>query len=97
MPFEIHRRNEVKNENQVGGAQYATGELAFRAAMGNVTTYITDHWDSNPGITDLDGPGDNTKFKIYIERRPGQAEIELRFDIPTVDQTNSIYWRVVSV
>lgn len=95
MPFQIDRFNQVKNETITAPAQYNTGEEAFRAAMQNVTTYITDHWD-NAGVGNSDGPDDGGRFKIYIERRPGRAEVELRWDYPIVDdrETNSIFWLI---
>ena len=60
--------------------------------------FITDKWGAGGG-SDEDGPADDGRFKIYIERRPGRSEIELRYDFGAgIDrETNSIYWRVLEV
>ncbi len=99
MPFKIHRINDDKGTTDIAPPEYATGEGAFRAAMDNVTQFITDHWDAAPGDGDIDGPPNNNRFKIYINRRPGGAEIEMRYDYVVAPDnfTNSIYWRIVSI
>jgi len=99
MAFQIKRRNEANDTTITAPTIYTTGEEAFRAAMDNVMTFIMNYWDTAlpPGPN---GPANDNRFKIYIERRPSMAEVELRYDYPDPplnQQTNSIYWRIVVV
>jgi len=101
MAFKVERENTRLQDIQVGAQNYNTGEQAFRAAMGNMTKFITDHWDAANGIANRDGPMNDAKFKVYVNRRPGTAEINLRYDYgfgsPEVWETNNIFWRILEV
>lgn len=104
MPFKIHRINTDKGTTDIAAPQFATGEQALRAAMENAVQFIASHWDLDQGAT-KDGPADNKRFKLYVERSPGFAELELRYDYndstepdPTQrDKTNHIFWKIVQV
>ncbi len=103
MVWKISRENIDKGETVVAAPDFATGELAFRAAMGNVTDFITSHWDTATGNT-VDGPGDDARFKTYIHRSTLPVLIELRYDWldlaqPIEDQprTNSVIWSISEV
>jgi hypothetical protein len=99
MVWKVTRTNTESGAVDVAPADHATGEIAFRASMANCVAFIINHWDSFPGDGTEDGPQDNGRFKIYIERRPGRAEVELRYDYPDAGDrtTNQIYWRVAEI
>ena len=99
MVWKVTRTNFNSGAVDVAPADHATGEIAFRAGMLNAINFITNHWDANLGVGDIDGPEDDGRFKIYIERRPGKAEIEMRYDYTglTERETNSIYWRIAEI
>jgi len=104
LPFKIERTNSDKATTQLGAQEYATGELAFRAAMGNVVDFITAHWDTATGAN-VNGPADNTTFKIYIKRKIPPVQVNLRYDwleimpSPLEDRgrTNDIVWVIIEV
>jgi len=101
MAFKIERTNSRLEQVDIAAPNFSTGEAAFRAAMDNVTKFITDHWDAEGGVANRNGPMNNLKFKIYINRRPGVAEINLRYDYlfgaPEVHETNNIFWRIIEI
>ena len=99
MPFKITVHNEVKDSTVELVQVFGTLEVAYRAAMAEVTSFIHAHWDVSPGNGNADGPQNNSRFKIYIERTPGKSEIELRYDypIPGDQETNSIIWRIAEI
>ena len=98
MAWKIRRVNNEAGTSVVAPQTYPDAETAFRAAMSNVVSYITNHWDSGTGAGDQ-GPGNNHRFKIYIDRRTGQARVVLRYDHPsgTDAETNDIVWQVANL
>lgn len=104
MPFKIHRTNADKGTTDIAAPEYTTGEAAFRAAMANYTQFVINHWELTVGST-IDGPAVNTRFKLYTDRLPGSAKLELRYDYldsteldPSQrDKTNHIIWHIVSL
>lgn len=98
MAWKISRTNDATGVTQVANPNYNSGEGAFRNAMANAVDYVTAHWDGGTGA-DEEGPADDKRFKIYVERRIGGAEVELRYDYKNGAEnlTNSIYWRILEV
>ena len=101
MAFKIERTNTKLAQVDIAAQNFSTGEAAFRAAMDNVTKFITDHWDAEGGVGNRNGPMNDLKFKIYINRSPGSAVINLRYDYPfgspSDHETNNIFWRIIEV
>ena len=101
MAFKVERYNTKLDQTDLAAPEFTTGEQAFRAAMGNVTNFITGHWDAEGGVGNRNGPMNDLKFKIYINRRPGFAELNLRYDYPFGSpedhETNNIFWRIIEV
>ncbi len=103
MPFKIERNNSDKDEIIVMSPTFPSVELAIRAAMREAMDFSTAHWDMGVG-SNQDGPADNTRFKIYVDRRVTPQEVNLRYDwvdatqpIAEQDRTNDIVWQIVQV
>lgn len=96
MTWGVQRQNVAADEIVTSPESYPSAEAAFRAAMESAVSDVIEHWDAG-AIPNIDGPADSGRFKIYIDRRPGRAEVELRYDYPDMwdQETNSIFWRVV--
>lgn len=101
MAFKIQRDNSDKGESVVMPATFPSVELAIRAAMREAMDFSTAHWDVRVG-GNQDGPADDTRFKIYVDRRIAPHEISLRYDwvdatqpVGEQDRTNDIVWRIV--
>ena len=78
MAWQVTRENVDKSETITAAQQFGTFEAAFRASMGQVMTFITGHWDASSGA-DVDGPADDAKFKMYIDRRDPVPHIRLTY------------------
>lgn len=104
MPWKVDRYNRVQTDLQVAAPNYTTASEAFDAAWDNCGTFVKNAVKQT-GWGDSNGPtGEETKFKVYVERRTGQnVGVNLRYDYPTGTppnnpegtwETNDISWTI---
>ncbi len=104
MAWRIDRFNRVQNTTQTAAATFATGVEAFDEAWNNVGTFVKNAIRQSNWGDDSSPTGDETRFKVYVERRTGQPMgLHLRYSYPTgtfpnnpegTHETNDISWTI---